>query len=428
MHVSAERTEEIKMIYYADNVNGTVSGNGLSPEDAVLDYTALALTPGDTVLLKRGNVYRSALRLTPGEKGSPVTYGAYGEGEDPTFAGGTDVSLPTDWKMTETENVWECVKPTRGSVGNFVFNGGECTATLRWEKEDLVAQGDFYDSYAVEHPFSGRAVTEHLYLYSVGNPASVYKGITAIDYGDRQLCTNKDNVCIDGLTFKNTSVHAIAGDGARNVTVRNCHFENIGGGVWNHGLRIRFGNAVEFWTFAENILIEKCTFKNIYDSCITHQGPGNDTLPAVNLDVYDCVFDTYGMAAFEYRDKMPINSHFSGNVCRGAGTGFALLGETPPRRSEIWPQPMGHHIFLWRIEDATEGGSVTLENNVFGDAPIGAAVYSIIDRRAEAQLTFKNNRYTRNDTLLVRFNGECFNDLESYKAKCGNDEGSEYID
>ena len=55
------------------------------------------------------------------------------------------------------------------------------------------------------------------------------------------------------------------------------------------------------------------------------------------------------MAAYEQRDALPQNAVFSNNVCMDAGEGFSKQGEIMPRKSEIWPQPMGHHIFFWRF-------------------------------------------------------------------------------
>lgn len=134
------------------------------------------------------------------------------------------------------------------------------------------------------------------------------------------------------------------------------------------------------------------------------------------------------MAAFEYRDKLPVDSSFTDNTCLRAGCGFAMLGETLPRRSEIWPQPMGHHIFMWRIPEATDGGNLVIENNFFGYAPVGAAIYSIISREAEAQVRFDNNKYTKNEVLLNRWGGVNYNDLEVYKAETGQDKNSFYVD
>ena len=105
-----------------------------------------------------------------------------------------------------------------------------------------------------------------------------------------------------------------------------------------------------------------------------------------------------------------------------------MLGEELPRRSEIWPQPMGHHIFLWRIPEATEGGSLDISDNEFGYAPVGAAIYSIISPEAEAQMTLDNNRYTKNTVLLNRFGGVDYNDLDAYKAATGKDKNSKYSD
>ena len=124
---------------------------------------------------------------------------------------------------------------------------------------------------------------------------------------------------------------------------------------------------------------------------------------------------------------MMIASSFEGNICRNAGCGFGMLGEQLPRRSEIWPQPMGHHIFLWRIPEATEGGSLYITDNTFEAAPVGAAIYSIISAEAEAQMTLDNNLYTKNEVLLNRFGGEDFNDLDAYKLKTGKDKNSKYI-
>ena len=68
-----------------------------------------------------------------------------------------------------------------------------------------------------------------------------------------------------------------------------------------------------------------------------------------------------------------------------------MLGEDLPRNSEIWPLPMGHHIFLWRIDKPTEGGSLFIENNTFGSAPVGSAIYSLISDDAFKQIVIRGN-------------------------------------
>lgn len=412
--------------YYVDPINGNDSFDGLSEANAKKTQTSVSPKAGDSVLFKRGSFLREKLILVSGEPNAPITYGAYGEGAEPTFCGSTDVSSEKDWVLTETENVWECVKSIPGDVGNFVFNEDECTATFKWNKDQLCAQGDFWDvRYAQGEHHRGKFTEQKVLMYSVGNPASVYEHIECVSFNTRALATTCPDIVIDGLCFKNSGVHALAGQGDR-MKLLNCKIENIGGCAWNEDLQIRFGNGFEIWDHGNDITIEGCTFKNVYDSCVTHQGPGDMTEPAKRFICNGNRFDTYGMAAFEYRDKMPIDSEFKNNVCENAGCGFAMLGEVLPRKSEIWPQPMGHHIFLWRIPTATEGGSVEISGNVFGNAPVGAAVYSIISAEAEAQLTLENNIYTQNPILLNRFGGKDYNDLETYKAETGKDQGSKY--
>ena len=84
-----------------------------------------------------------------------------------------------------------------------------------------------------------------------------------------------------------------------------------------------------------------------------------------------------------------------------AGCGFSHLRTNLPRMSEIWPQSMGHHIFLWRIEKPTKGSKFLIKNNVFLEAPHGFAICSIICREAEEQLNCDQNICLENKELKI---------------------------
>ena len=378
------------MTYY---LSPGASGDGCTPASPRGDFD-FAAAPGDSILLLRGTMWRGALKSFPG-----VTYGAYGEGEAPIINGAVDLSEPALWRETEP-HIWRCLSCPTSDVGNFIFGEGDARtgATLRWEKGDLAAQGDFWDGRFAEEP------TNELFLWSEKNPGEYYGHIECCVYGSRVLLSLQSGMTVENLTFIGSGVHAVQGAG-KNITVRNCRFEFIGGCKWSTKLRIRFGNCVELWEIAEDVTVENCSFYQVYDSCVTHQG-GRNVKPAVRFICRNNVFDSYGMAAFEYRDRVPVDSSFTGNVCRNAGVGFAMAGEALPRRSEIWPQPMGHHLFFWRMEHASEGGSLTVRDNVFADAPNGAAVYSIIAPEAEAQLCFADNRYEGEMLTAAHFGGK----------------------
>ena len=400
--------------YYVDAQGGSEHADGLSPESAIKDYRAIDARAGDRILFRRGGFMRDTLDTLEGEAGAPITYGAWGEGAAPIFCLSVDLGSPSDWK-DEGGDVWSCTRELPGEIGNLIFDGDRCEATLRWSRDGLVAQGDFFDE-----AFGGREIRPEgarLLLFSKGNPATVFSGIEAAAYSSRRISKLKSHTVYEDLEFINSGVHALQGRGV-DITVRRCAFRRIGGCVWSPELRVRFGNGVELWNIAEDVTVEDCVFENIYDSCVTHQG-GAEVLPARRFICRRNRFDTYGMAAFEYRDRLPIDSSFTDNICERAGCGFAMRGESLPRLSEIWPEPMGHHIFLWRIKSATEGGSLLISRNRFGSAPVGAAIYSIISPEAEAQIVLRDNLYERsNPVLSVFFGGRVYTDGAAWQSRC----------
>ena len=411
------------MIYYIDPHNGNNAFDGTSPEKARQDYHDIAVKPGDSVLFRRGSVIRGTLDRAQGEDGAPVTYGAWGEGKAPVFCGSVDVSLPEYWHELRP-NVWKLTKELPSEACNFIYDGGRTGATLRWDEYDLSKQGDWYDSTAGDHESRTLADEKKVLLYSEGNPGRVYSHIECAVWGKRCMSQNVPNTVCEDLCFYGSGVHALSG-GCRNMTVRRCSFIFIGGAVWNRQLRIRFGNAIEFWEYGENILIEDCYFNNIYDSCITEQGSDN-CQPAKNLVMRNNLFINYGMGAYEGRDRMLVDSVFENNLCIYAGGGFSAFGDTVPRNSEIYPQPMGHHLFMWRIPKASQGGCFIVAGNHFYDAT-GAAVYSIISREAEEQMRLEDNKYyTSSKSLFTHVGGKDYADFDGYMSDFG-EIGAVYI-
>lgn len=404
-------------IYYIDLLNGDNNNNGLSENQPLKDETGLILQPGDTVLFKRGGFRRGKLNNISGSEGKPIKYASYGVGEKPIFCGSVDLRCESFW-AEEEPNIWVCTCLENDEAGNFVFNNSESYGTLRWTKSELAEQGDFFDEcFGYSEKKRNVPQNHKIYLYSNGNPATVYNSIECVTFGKRCLANNGHDLIFEDLKFINSGVHAIAGEAeSRNIDVLNCDFNNIGGCVWSYNLKVRFGNGVEFWDIAENIKITGCYFENIYDSATTHQG-GPKCKPAENLIINDNVFIKCGMAAYEQRDKLPAYAEFNKNICIDAGEGFSKQGEVMPRRSEIWPQPMGHHVFLWRIEDSDINEKLVMKENVFYNAPYGAAIYSIISENAEKQIDLDGNiYYTENKELLNRLFGRNYKNFDEYRS------------
>ncbi len=423
--------------YYIDPVLGCDENDGLSENTPKKDYHNIALKGGDTVLFKCGSFYRAKLDNINGEEGKPITYSFYGEGQKPTFCGSVDTLSNPDIWVEEEKNIWVTEAVTHEEVCNIIFNNTELFGTLCWEKGDLQNQGDYFDNMFGTRLFDKPLPPGHkIYMYSEGNPGKVYNHIEMSVYGKRTLGNAACHNIIDGLRFINSGVHGLAGANVVDLTVRNCDFENIGGCTWNYQRKIRLGNGVECWDGADDVTVTGCYFYNIYDSGVTHQG-GADCKSANNVHFDNNVFVKCGMGAYEQRDLMPKYATFNNNVCLCAGEGFSKQGEKQfPRMSEVWPMPMGHHVFLWRIMKATDGGKLEIKNNIFCGAPIGASIYSIIYRCAEEQVELEGNVYCtpNEDELVNRWDGKDFASFEDYKnggyeknVKCGKIDISEYL-
>jgi len=415
-------------VYYIDSVCGSETTDGRSMETARKNYKDLKIVPGDTVLFKRGTFLREALETVSGEVGNPVTYGAYGEGEKPVFCGSVDLSCPEYWEKF-ADNIWICKAEVPTEAGNFIFDWGKTCGAMKWSRDELTEQGDWYDNrlgsmyenctgYCQFHPdcFKGEP---RLYMFSAANPAEYYEHIECAIFGGGRLAACDHDTVFEDLCFENFGVHGICGPGV-NITVRNCDFLFIGGCVIIKNEKIRFGNGVEFWEICENCVVEGCTFHNIYDSGITHQGKINKNFPKNNR-FDNNFFSCCGMAAYECRDFIPANTTFNDNTCLNAGEGFSKLGEELPRNSQIYPLPMGHHVFLWRIKN-DEGGCLEMKRNCFWNAPIGAAIFSMTTEEQEKQLIVDENQYfTENPELLNYFRGTFYRNFEEYRKALGMD-------
>ncbi len=392
--------------YYIDNLCGTKSGDGLTRETAVLSYKDVEICPGDTVLFKRGCVFLEPITSPDGEEDKPITFSAYGEGEKPRFEASLDLNNASLW-LTCSNNIWAYQSEITDEVCNVFLDEG--FGWLCYKKEDLKHEGDWYYTHIGytnrECPKSEKKTKRVLYLYCDKNPAEKYKKIKASLFGARYLATANKNAIFDNLSFKYSGVHGFLAIGAKNITIKNCDFSYIGGAVWQRDRQIRFGNGVEFWNYAENVTIENCAFDNIYDSCTTHQGGRNYETPK-NITIKNNRFSNYGMAAYEIRDKVTFNTVFSGNICENAGEGISVQSDIRPRNSEIYPQPMGHHIFIWRIESETKGGSITISDNTFLNTNFGSAIYSIIPPLAKGQFLFRNNTFPPYYPELVKWENE----------------------
>lgn len=369
--------------YYIDSLAGLRENDGKSELTPRESLAGLEISAGDTVLFRRGSDYRNTFLFYSGEEDKPITFSSFGNGEAPRFFGSKNAGEKYLWENVGN-NIWKYKLPLSSEVGNIVYDFGEECGELVWNEKDLDEDGKwFFSDYGCKDSPSPDAF---LLIYCEENPAEKYRNIEICLYGKRKLAGGK-NVKFEGLHFLCGGVHGYAETNAENVSFSECIFEHLGGCVWDKSRKIRFGNGVELWNGAKNVKIENCDFYDIYDSSFTTQGDGEKCGDFENISVLSNNFSNYGMAAYEIRDKIGKNIRFEFNVCDGAGAGFSMLTDISPRMSEIYPEPMGYHIFAWRIERPTSGGQVRIMSNIFRGVPAGkTTMYANISPDAKAQI------------------------------------------
>ena len=406
--------------YYIDPFNGDDGCDGQNEKTPKRDYKQLNLCPGDSVLFKCGTRIRGGLLTCSGDKNGHILYGAYGEGEKPVFIGSEPANDAAKWSQIRP-NIWKYDHFFSNEAANLIFNGGESCGNFRWSVDELEHEGEWYYSSIWENARRIRGIndmtpeTDYLYLYSEGNPAKVYKSIECSMFMGRMV-GGESYIILENLVFKNNGIHGYREVNPNNIIIRGCEFRFIGGSFWIREGNVRLGNGIEMWEGGSDILVENCIFDNIYDSGVTHQGNKADNIPE-RLYFRNNLFTNNGMAAYECRGPAAKEVYFENNVCINAGGGFSMQGEEPPRKSEIYPQPMGHHIFIWRMEDKLQKGNIYIRNNIFYEAPYGAAIYSIVSKDVEDKFIIDGNHYfQKSGDILNRIDGKLFkkNEFDSY--------------
>ena len=152
--------------YYVSSSGGNDSNAGTSASAAwktLAKVNAQALAPGDSVLLKRGDVWNESLvASTSGTQASPITFDAYGSGLAPNLTGYYTVA-PTSWVLV-TGNAWKAPLPSTFTSINFCLFGSVWGQKVAASTSNLKGKWDFY------------IANGYLYIFSAGNPAVFYPG------------------------------------------------------------------------------------------------------------------------------------------------------------------------------------------------------------------------------------------------------------
>lgn len=358
--------------FHVDPLQGDDSADGLSPAHAWKTwkrFTAVA-RPGSSLLLKRGCVYALPLPVVAGDSQAPIVYGAYGEGPKPVLEGHiVDLAKPELWKQDGTD-IWETDKSVP-EVANVIFDDVHC-GNMRYSKEELRQKGEWFQDPSGKGP---------LFIYATENPAKAWRKVELIAAGYGQVLAGKEctYIRLENLVFRKIGTHGIwIKSGASDISIRRCDLTLIGGAIFRadefskkYGerfvqRRVRFGNAIETWGDASNIMVEGCRIYDIFDGGFDIQGVDGvvSNIVVRNNIFWNCGYDSLDIA----HGVRPDNVVFEQNTCWNGGEGWALQGEPRPRYSLNVPDQLG---YLCNLENSYgwKDGSISIRKNIFCNAP-----------------------------------------------------------
>ena len=268
---SVQITITCPQIYYIDASQGDDTNSGkdeTKPWMTLSRINSQLLNPGDSVLLKRGEVWRELLVPQSGNSNGYITFGAYGdpEKEKPTIMWAKRMMNQAEWTQ-KSANIWTA--PFSSDIGNIVFNGESLVGVKVWTEADLTAQGKYW----FDKP------NGLLHLYSAVNPAIYYTDIECIKGANLISVKNKSYIIFKELALRYGGEHGFFVNNSNHISIIDNDISWIGGSkpAWSTYDQ-RLGNGIELYDGAEDILVERNRIWQVYDACLTTQ---SDSIAAV---------------------------------------------------------------------------------------------------------------------------------------------------
>ena len=324
--------------HYHVSADGDDARDGHTPATAIRSLAAvakLALRPGDAVLFRRGDLFRGTIAAKEG-----VLYSAYGEGAKPTIcASRRNYAEPSLWEPSGVPNVWRttCEVLNAGIVafdhdpqvlGRYDVTVGRMRCN--WSKTPSPRH------LAEDLSFWNDLPAKRLCLCSTkGNPGARFRRIE-IGCGGNAISVGANGVTVDNLHVTLTGSHGVGAGTVRDLEVRNCVFDWLGGSLLipegKKGGPCLYGNAVEVYGGCDGYRVHDNWMYQIYDTGITHQCHHDKSRKIFQSNVeYARNLVEYCFWSIEYYNAHNLygetrNVFVHDNFCRFGGYGWGCRG------------------------------------------------------------------------------------------------------
>jgi len=234
------------------------------------------------IVLDDDGVFRGQIEVfQSGIIDKPITIVAE-EGGTPIFYGSQDYDSEGEWNDLGS-NIWATDNSTFAQDVGFILFGTETQSNVGTKvgaQIDLDTLREFFHD----------TVNDRVIIYATANPASLFDGLEIAyspndQYDHMVQIYDKDYITIDGLTLKYFNPHGIQASRCKGIIIQNMDI-SYGGGQYLADTT-RYGNGIEFWCHAEDIICDNNTVTQLFDAAFSAQvsGAGCD----------DCVRDNIRM-------------------------------------------------------------------------------------------------------------------------------------
>jgi hypothetical protein len=227
--------------YYISSSGGNDDNDGLSQDQAWKTIDRIndsSLLPGDSVLFKRGDIWREQLQITwSGTEKEPITFSAYGSGEKPKIYGS---KRATTWiSVSGHANIWQSTTPLdvprAGHPASIFF--GEKNGEVSWGRvQNYSSVNSCGADFALLQQEYDWCWDNFIYVFSPQNPATRYSFVEVPQrHGSITMLSHqpKEYIVIEGLDLRYGTMYGY-NDGwpmdyaTRGLTIKDCHISHIG--------------------------------------------------------------------------------------------------------------------------------------------------------------------------------------------------------
>jgi parallel beta-helix repeat protein len=235
--------------FYVDATNGNDGNPGnssASPWKTLAKVGSSKFMPGDTLLLRRGSVWREQLNFaSSGSAAAPIVIDSYGTGDLPVISG-ADLVPADSWIACDIckPHVWQAKVAARPNVVIFDGAKGNKKSSVSelsnpgdwfWDSDSLYVFSSDKPSNAYEHPgIESGARLSGLNLTGISNVTVkniAVSGANAIPYGEGAgiwaITVHLEGPTPDSLNISHVTVANGAGDGIHIENANHCSVDSV---------------------------------------------------------------------------------------------------------------------------------------------------------------------------------------------------------